>query len=211
MFRRILSPLLFSLALSSADAAIDFAPLIEEYAHAGFQYRKVILKEDKGTITYTPPQGWTVRGAGDRLQLTPPETAFAEASILATPLSGVQAFDEATVKALEQQVLTSVPPGSDSVQVVQRQDNPVAMGSNPSGEILISYTLFGHTLQRSVIFVNTADTRLVFRFTALKADFKPLYESFRRSIASWDHVESKPPRATGVGANPAHLRASAAN
>ena len=191
MFRQFLSPLLAGLAITSADAAIDFSPMIEEYAHAGFEYRKVTFKEDNGTVTFTAPQGWSIRGADDRAELTPPDKPFAEGAITAAPLPGLQQFDEAAVHALEQQVLASAPPTSQSVQVVRRRENPVTIGANTSCEIVISYAALGHVFERSVIFVHTADTQLVFRLTATKADFGALHSSFLRSISSWEYIENK--------------------
>ena len=216
MFRRIVSTLLIGLAIGSAEAAIDFAPVIEEYTHAGYNYRKVKFKDEKGIVTYLPPQGWSIRGGGNSAQLNPPDKAFVDAVIVATPLRAPQPFDEATVAALEQQVLSTAPAGSQSVQVVRRQESPVAMGSNLSLEIAISYTALGQAFERSVIFVHTPDTQLVFRFSAPKADFAALHQSFRQSIGTWEYKETNPAtiadgasRAAGV--NGAQLPAPAAN
>ena len=212
MFRRLLLLLLTGLTIPSAQAAIDLAPLVEEYSHAGFNYRKVTFKEDKGIVTYTPPQGWTIRGGGNAVQLTPPDKAFVDGVIVATPLRDPQAFDEATVAALEQQVVATAPPGSQGLQVVRRQENPVALGSNPSFEIAISYTVLGRSFERNVIFVNTADTQLVFRFSAPKEDFAALEQRFRQSIGTWEYVETKAAAATAtVAANSVESPASRAN
>ena len=212
MFRRYLLLLLTGLTIRSAQAAIDFSPMIEEYSHAGFNYRKVTFKEDKGIVTYTPPQGWTIRGGGNAAQLTPPDKAFVDGVILAMPLRGPQAFDEATVAALEQQVVATAPPGSQAAQVVRRQENPVALGSNPSVEIAISYSVLGRSFERSVVFVNTVDTQLVFRFSAPKEDFGALHQRFRQSIGSWEYVETKAVAATAtVAASSVESPASRAN
>ena len=212
MFRRLLLLLLTGLTIPSIQAAIDFAPSIEEYSHAGFNYRKVTFKEDNGIVTYTPPQGWTIRGGGNAVQLTPPDKAFVDGVILATPLRGAQSFDEPTVAALEQQVLAAAPPGSQSLQVVRRQESPVALGSNPSFEIAISYTVLGRSFERSVVFVNTADTQLVFRFSAPREDFAALNARFRQSIGTWEYIEAKTAAATAtVAANAAEAPAIVAN
>jgi hypothetical protein len=198
MLGRLLSTMLAALAIASADAAIDFAPAIEEYSNEGFLHRKVTFKAENGIVTFLPPYGWAVRGSQGQAQLTPPDRPFAEATITAAPAAGPQTFDEATIAALEQQVLASVPPASQSLQVVKRQENPVIIGSNLSFEIVISYAVLGKVFERSVIFVNTPGTQVVFRFTAPKPDFPALHEGFRRSINSWDHVETKRPGTTAI-------------
>jgi hypothetical protein len=188
------SKLLFLALLAAttcpAGAEIDLTPTVREYASQGFVYRQVKLKQPTQDILFVLPQGWSIRGGKDRLQLQPADRNFVEATVTATALAAPQPFDEPTVKALERQVLTEAPPGSQAVQVLRREENPVAMGPNPSLEVVISYATLGHTFYRSVIFVHTADTQIVFRFTAPKEDFTALNLVFRRSISSWQWVES---------------------
>ena len=107
------------------------------------------------------------------------------------------------VKALQQDVLASAPPQSQSVQVVRMQENPVMMGSNLSYEVVISYAALGETFHRSVIFVSTPDTWVVFCITAPKSEFDPLYASFCRSISSWEWIQATPSSAATVTPNPA--------
>ena len=116
MFRCLSNFLLMAVALRSATAAIDFTPLVKEYTRQGMVYRQVTLKDDKADITFVPPQGWTVRGVSARLQLSPPHSNLAEATVEAASLPGPQPFDEKTTKVIEQQVVNSAPPGSQAVQ-----------------------------------------------------------------------------------------------
>jgi hypothetical protein len=180
-----------ALTICSATAAIDLTPTLREYTSEGIIYRQIKLKREGGTITFVPPRDWNVRGGKDRLQLQPPDKNFVEATITAMPLPAPKPFDEPTVKALEQRVLSEAPAGSQSAQVLRREENPVAMGQYLSLEIVISYTTLGRTFQRSAIFVHTPDTELVFRFTAPKEDFALLNAAFRRSIGSWQWIEQR--------------------
>jgi hypothetical protein len=189
--------LLLALTICSARAAIDFTPTFREYTSHGLIYRQVRLNHETGSITFVPPNGWNVRGGKDKLQLQPPDKNFVEASIAANPLAGPKSFDEPTVKALEQQVVGEAPPGCQSVQIVSRAENPVAMGQYLSLEVVISYTTLGRTFQKSVIFIHTPDTQLVFRFTAPKEDFASFNSLFRRSIGSWEWIEQR--AVTGPG------------
>lgn len=189
MTSRLLFLALLAATICSARAGMDLTPTIREYTSQGFVYRQVKLSQPKEDILFVLPQGWSIRGGKDRLQLQPSNRNFVEALVTATPLAAPQPFDEPTKKALEQRVLTEAPPGSQAVQVVRREENPVAMGPNPSLELVISYVTLGRTFFRSVIFVHTADTQIVFRFTAPKQDFTALNSAFRGSISSWQWID----------------------
>lgn len=185
---------LFLLALSglwqsAATAAIDLTPSPTEYQAEGITIQQLIFTDGKSRVRYEPPQQWTYRGDTSRLQLQPPGQSFAEGMIQAAPALGAKAFDETTVKALEAQVMKTVPPGSQGVTMISRQENPVTLNQNLSYEFVVSYQTLGQTFQRSVIFVNCPDTQLVFRFTAPKAAFENLNSAFRRSIYSWQWAE----------------------
>jgi len=189
MRSKLLSLVLVAATICSISAAeIDLTPSVREYSSQGFVYRQVILKQANQEIRFVLPQGWNVRGGKDRLQLQPPDKNFTEATVTANPLAAPKPFNEPTIKALEQQVLSEAPPGSQKVEVVRREENPVLMGTNSSLEIVISYAALGQTFERSLLFVHTPDTQLVFRFTAPKQYFPMLNEMFRRSIQSWQWV-----------------------
>jgi hypothetical protein len=178
------------IALSvTANAAIDFTPVVEEYTSQGFVYRKVTLKGEKGVIRFVSPLGWNVRGTKDLLQLYPPNQSFAEATMSARTVDGPASFDSAMIEALEQQVLGTAPPNSQAARIVKHELNPVPMGANSSLEIVISYDTLGRTFQKSVIIVQNADQQLVFRLSAPKEDFDTLNQAFRRSIGSWQSIE----------------------
>jgi hypothetical protein len=149
-------------------------------------------------VIFTAPQNWMIRGGKDRLQLDPPNTNFAQALIQAMPRPLSSHFDEPTLKALEQQVMSEVPPGAQSVQLVSRLENPVVMAHSQSCGFLISYQTLGQTFQRSVIFVNCDDQQLVFRLTAPKTEFDKLNGAFCRSISSWRWIEKPAAPASGA-------------
>lgn len=192
MFSKIYAALVvLSLIIPQAGAEIDFTPTETEYSAEGFTFRQVTLKAGDGKVTFTPPHHWVVRGDTDRMQLTSPDKSFIEATIQAVPLSAPQQFDEAAVKAFEEQVLRAAPPGSQSVQIVKREENPVVMGGNLSFGVVISYQALGQTFQRSMVVVNCPNTQLILRFTAPKADYDTFNSDFRRSLSSWEWI-SKP-------------------
>lgn len=182
---------LFSLLffLPGTKAEINFTPTVKQYFSEGAEYSSVSFTDDKRTISMEVPRKWSCRGDASRVQFMPPDQTFAEGVVQATPPMRTAAFDEAGVKALEEQVLKSLPSGSQGT-VVNRQENPVILNQNLSYEIVVSYQTLGQWFKRSVIFVNCPDVQLVFRFTAPKAAFENLNNAFRRSIYSWQWTET---------------------
>lgn len=190
--------LIFLLAAAAqAKAEIDFTPTLNRYYSEGAEYLSVSFKEDKQTISMGVPRLWSCRGDASRLQFMPPDESFAEGIVQAVPAKGAQPFDEATVKVLEAQVISTLPPGNQGATVISRLENPVILYQNLSYEFVVSYQTLGQLFQRSVIFVNCPDKQLVFRFSAPKPVFENLNKAFRRSIYSWQLTEQ--PAATGAG------------
>lgn len=101
-------------------------------------------------------------------------------------------FDEATLKMLEHQVLSTLPVGSQGITMVSRQENTILLDHNLSYEFVVSYKTLGQTFSRSVIFVNCPDQQLVFRFSAPKAAFDNLNSAFRQSLCSWQWTDATP-------------------
>jgi hypothetical protein len=174
---------------AQASAGIDFTPTVTRYSNEGAEFTNVSFKDDKRTISVILPRLWTCHGDASRLQITPPDQSFAEGIIQAIPTKGVLPFNEANLKALEQQALATLPPGSQGVSLVSQQESPVGLNQGQSYEFVVSYQTLGKTFQRSVIFVSCPDQQLVFRFTAPKSEFDKLNRSFRQTIYSWQWTE----------------------
>jgi hypothetical protein len=181
--------------IAQSRGAIDFTPTVSRYFNEGAEYANVTFKDEKRTVSLTLPRLWSCRGDASRLQLTPPDQGFAEGTLQAVPTKGPASFNEANVKALEQQVLNTLPPGSQGVTLVSQQENPVILNQNLSYEFVVAYQTLGKTFQRSVIFVNCPEQQLVFRFSAPKNVFDNLNRSFRQSIYSWQWTQ---PASTAV-------------
>jgi hypothetical protein len=193
MFRKIL--LLVSLVLSAhtSHAAIDLTPVVTEYVGEGILYHQIVFKQSKGSITMELPNQWSCTGSGDRVRLTPPPAkAFAEGVITSNPLRAPQPLDEAVIAAFKQQVLASVPPGSQAVTPVTEIENSIRLDENPGFEFVISYKLLGQTFRRNAVLVHLPDTRLVFQFSAPEKDFEALSKTFRHAFATGQWVPPLP-------------------
>jgi hypothetical protein len=190
MFRLSITLACLLLLVPGTRAEIDFTPTVKREISYGEEYSYVSFKDDKRSISMNVPRKWTCRGDGSRLQFMPPDQNFAEGVVQAAPPMRTTAFDEGTVKALEAQVMATLPSGSQGVTVLSRLENSVILNQNLSYEFVVSYQTLGQTFQRSVIFVNCPEAQLIFRFTAPKAAFANLNNAFNRSVCSWNVTES---------------------
>jgi hypothetical protein len=190
MRRRPPVALVLVATILTAKGGIDLTATAKEYISEGIKYQKLIFRHDNQTVEYNPPPGWKFHGAPHQLQLMPPKKNFAEAVIEAVPLSAPQPLDEKVNKALEQQFMARLPPGSQFVTIVGEEQNPVLLNGNRSFEVTVSYAVIGEKFFRSAIFVNLPNTQLIFQLTARKDDFEPLHHEFRTSISSWQWVGS---------------------
>jgi hypothetical protein len=187
--RTTIQAILTGFVAVTAQAGLDFTPTVNRYMSQGAEYSSVSFKDDARGVSITLPRLWTCRGDASRLQLTPPDQNFAEGIIQAVPTKGVLRFDEATVKTSEQQVLGTLPTGSQGATVVSQLENPVVIDGNLSYEFVVAYQTLGQSFQRSVIFVNCPGQQLIFRFSAPKAVFENLNRLFRQSLYSWQWLE----------------------
>jgi hypothetical protein len=154
------------------------------------------LKAGKDGVAMVLPDAWAYRGESERLILTPPsDKAFAQASIEAAPLPDSKPAQTEQIAQLKENVLSTLPPNSQFVTVMLEAENTTMPGGNPSVELLVSYQTLGKTFNRSVLLVNTPDTRLLFQFTAPEEIFEPLMVTFRRALMTWRSIEPTAPSA----------------
>jgi hypothetical protein len=183
--RSLLSCALIFLFASVARASIDLTPMLSEYEEDGFKYRLLTFKHGERKIEYVPPASWVVRGAPDRLQLTPPASRHADVQIQAVPLQAPVPLDDARVAAFEQQVLRELPPGSHAPEVLERTPNAIALADHPTVGFLVAYQNLGQSFHRRVVFVHAPDVQFIFRVTAEKSELEKLYPVFRQSLTTW--------------------------
>jgi hypothetical protein len=187
--KRLLLVILVAFAVS-ARAGIDLTPTPSEYTAEGITFKQLSFKDGKWRVSYEPPRLWSYRGDGTSLQLSPPNSARADASIQVADLVKPQAFDEKLFSVLKEQSFRAVPPGAQNITLLNEELNPVRLERGDVYAVTISYQALGETFLRSAIYVNLPDTQLTFRLTARKADFEPLQRAFRSSILSWHWVEN---------------------
>jgi hypothetical protein len=177
----------FLVFLSSVRAGVDFTPTGGERVLEGIVFKQILFHQDGHPIAYEQPHGWNFTGDAVAMRLTPPNVSQAQAMMEQAHLSAPQVLDDATTAQLRQQVLASVPNGAQSIALVAEEKNPLRINQRETYAVTVSYNFYGQEYELSVLFANLADTQLLFRTVARKADFEKVSRAFRASLftLSW--------------------------
>lgn len=176
------------LVAGSANADLKLVPQSATYELDGVRFSQVAFQDGDKRVTYSPPSGWECSGGDTKLTLRPKDKPQAEGTIARIPLSEPAAFNESTEKALIDEALASVPPGSTNVQLLSKQDSPVSIGGRDTFLITMSYTFYGENYGRSLMFMNRDAEQFRFQLICRLIDFKELQQAFFQSHFSWQNL-----------------------
>ena len=123
--------LLLLTGVNAADGGIDLTVIPLDITEDGMTQRQLRFKCDEGRIAFIPPPGWNFNGAGSRAQLTPSQKAFAEGIIETAASPKPLPIDDAAKEAFKQQVIATLPTGSQGVETVSEAENSLMPGGNP--------------------------------------------------------------------------------
>lgn len=171
-----------------ACAELDLTPTLSHYDLDGRKFRKLVFAESGKEVTYVPPKDWDYSGSAARLILHPPRKPQAEASITRSALPGMTAFDEQATKMLVGDALKSVPAESTNVTVTSQEKNAFLIAGKETFFVSLTYTLYGETYARSVLFLNRSSDQIRFQLITRSPDFKQLQAEFQRSLGSWQNL-----------------------
>ncbi len=176
------------LCASAARADLDLSPRLSEYDLDGRKFRKLAFLEAGQEVTYVPPRDWNYSGSSARLILRPPKKAQAEATVTKSAPGRMSVFNEETTKLLVAEALSSVPVGSTNVTVTSQEKNALLIAGKETFLVTLSYTLYGETYGRSLLFLNRATDQIRFQFVSRAVDFKNLQGEFQSSLCSWRNL-----------------------
>ena len=187
MVRPLIRSLAGCLLINSAHAELDLTPKPSQYELDGVTFKQLAFSDGSKTVTYTPPRGWDYSGNAAQLTLQPPGKDQAEAKISKVTLSQPGNLDEEMVKKFVQEVMGSIPNGTN-IQLVSQQKNPLMIERKETLLVILSYNLYGGAYNRSVLFLNGGKEQIRFQLTSRQADFKELQKSFLGSQYSWQNL-----------------------
>jgi hypothetical protein len=182
-FARLL--LLILITSAPAYAELQLKPHPAFYELDGVRFSQVGFFDGDKEVTYTPPSGWECIGSGARLTLHPKDKASAEATVTKLAQEEEFAFDDETLEKLRKEALASVPGGSTDVQLTGEERSPVFVDGKETFLVTLSYTYYGDTYGRSLMFMNRGKEQIRFQLTARLSDFKDLQKAFLQSHFTW--------------------------
>lgn len=176
------------LCAGMARADLDLTPKLSEYNSEGFKVRKLVFLESGKDVTYIPPRDWDYSGSATKLVLHPRQKAQAEASITKSVLGAGSRFDETTTKVLVAEALKSMPAGSADVTLISQEINAFLFAGKETFRVSWTYTFYGETYTRALLFVNRATDQIRFQLVCRTADFEGLQKEFEHSFFTWQNL-----------------------
>lgn len=182
-------------SLNVRAQAIDFTPRFSESIEDGVPLRQMSFFDGSHSIFYRPHFSWVQSGDAESAIFKPKGSIHASVKIENSPAGHASLpLDESGLPILRKTAATLLPP--DATDIVQTWEvvNPVVLQGWTSFEVGFDYVKDERHFSRSVLFINLDPTRQVrFVVSAAPDDFKPLYQTAYRTLATWHQSAKKNP------------------
>ena len=173
--------------LAARAEAIDFTPRFTETVDDGVPMRRMFFSDGAQRIFYRPPPTWVPSGDDQAATFRPKDSNLATVKIENAPAEHARIpFDGPGSEALRNIARTLVPPDATEVTEIWEVPNPVVLQGWTSFEVGFDYVQFGQHFCRSILFINLDKNRQIhFIVSAVPTEFKPLYKTAYRTLATW--------------------------
>jgi hypothetical protein len=182
MVSRIAALLLCTAALAGAE--IDFTPRTQPAKYEGAVVNETAFKNGDKWVHYSPPGSWEMHGDGRLLSLKP-STTYASASVESRPLPANATLDDDTLQKLKAEIQHGLPKEAQEVNWEPAEANPVLLNQHETRRVTVSYHAINQRFTITMIVCNFTDQQIRFRLESRTDDFEKLYETFRRSLYTW--------------------------
>ncbi len=169
-----------------AQARIDFTPTPFFVQFEGIRVQQPGFRDGEGLVTFSPPSGWTLDGAGPVLNSTSKEFTLAMARVESRRLGPDPVDSEESLKFGRDYLSELLPRGATGLKwEPEVEHNPVLLNKHETVRLEATYAAFNQTFRATVILCNLVDQQLVFVISGRERDFPKLYEAWRRSLFTW--------------------------
>jgi len=185
--------LFFILCSLIGRAGINLTPSEVVVDFDGAKCKRVCFRNDSGYIVYAPPDGWSYNGSSGNFIA---QSADANpATLTIEPLSVLEPFvlNEEQKKRSAGQIIAALPKGCEKVTLVSQSANQIRVSGNETMETIVSYVVYGRTMEMSVLDVNFRSEILRFKLVSDKPVFGRAHDLFCVSLTSWAQSQ-KPPQ-----------------
>ena len=170
-------------------ASLDLSPQQETFDLDGMKMSQLAFNTGgKARATYQPPFAWKCSGGRDYLELHPDGMAQVKARVSKSPASPEVTFDAAGCKRLTEKVITSLPEGSDQIEVLAEELNPLQIDGKRTFLVELSYVYYGERFACYSLFLDRVPEMLTFRLNCRESNYQALRAEFHRSLYSWQNL-----------------------
>jgi CHAD domain-containing protein len=180
---------LLALSTSMLHAGLDLSPQSESYQLEGIEMLQLAFNAGtKDRVIYQPPRDWKYSGGKDRLDLQPKGTSQVKATVTKLPPDSTLAFDREGGKRLTENLVASLPEGSEQVKVQSEELNPLRINGKQTYLVEVSYTYYGERFVCYSLMLDRKPEPISFRLSCRESDYQALREAFQKSLYSWQNL-----------------------
>lgn len=181
----MISALLASVAL----AGLDFSPQEEEFELEGIKMSQLAFRTGNGPkAIYQPPRDWKYFGGNEYLDLQPAGLTQASAKVRKWPASPELSFDPEGRKRITEQIIASLPEGSEQVKLLTEEVNPLRICGRQTYLVELTYVYYGDRFACYTLLVERSPEMFCFRLSSREANYQALRDAFQRSLYSWQNL-----------------------
>ncbi|MGI8891414.1 MAG: hypothetical protein ACR2G0_11610 [Chthoniobacterales bacterium] len=176
------------LLVSISLANLDFSPQEAMSDMEGVNMRELTFNTGLGPkAIYQPPREWKYSGGKDYLDLQPGGVTQVRARVSRWPFSPNLSFDPEGCKQMTEQVINSLPDGSEQVKI-REELNPLQICGKRTYLVELTYVYYGERFKCYTLLLDRKPEVLCFRLSCREANYETLREAFRRSLYSWQNL-----------------------
>lgn len=174
---------------SAARANLDLSPQEDSFELDGMRISQLAFSTgNRLKATYQPPRAWKYAGGSEYLELQPDGVAQVKARISKSPAFPNVSFDAEGRKRLTEQVIASLPEGSEQVKVVSEELNPLQIDGKQTYLVELSYVYYGERFSCYSLLLDRVPEMLTFRLNCRESSYQALRAEFHRSLYSWQNL-----------------------
>jgi hypothetical protein len=169
---------------------IDFTPVPYEVQLEGIKSTQPGFRDGTAMVTFSPPEGWRVDGAGAVLQMQPTEASAALARVETRPLPELTIGSPEWLKAVQSSLSAVLPKEAQELTwLPETEQNPVVFNQHDTLRLEATYTVLGQSFRATVLVCHLEKQQLLMMLTSRDRDFPKLYEAWRRSLFTWQGLQ----------------------
>ncbi|MGH8092244.1 MAG: hypothetical protein ACREIF_02055 [Chthoniobacterales bacterium] len=171
-----------------ANGELNLSPESELFELDGMKLSQLTFNNGaSGKASYQPPRNWKYAGGKDELDLRPPNLSQANVKITKVASQSFSLDDQGR-EELKQATLRSLPEGSQDIEVMSEELDPLQIDGKHTYLVEASYLFFGEKFVCYSLILDRKPEAMKFRLSCREKDYQELRAAFARSLYSWQNL-----------------------